>query len=100
MFYEDVVTNPEPQIDELAVFLGKAKSKENAALLAERACFCHMKKNKATNIDGPWCARGFEFVRKGKVGDWRNYFTVEQNQWMDARLEEKLGGTGLVFQYE
>ena len=33
----------------------------------------------------------------GKVGDWKNHFTVAQNEAMDALIEEKLHGTGLRF---
>ncbi len=33
----------------------------------------------------------------GKVGDWKNHFTVAQNEAMDALIEEKLKGTGLKF---
>ncbi|KAI8494213.1 sulfotransferase 1 [Branchiostoma belcheri] len=34
------------------------------------------------------------------VGDWKNYFTDEQNQAFDAQYDEKLKGTGLDFEFE
>ncbi|XP_072042015.1 sulfotransferase 1A3-like [Amphiura filiformis] len=39
------------------------------------------------------------FMRKGKVGDWRNHFTVAQNEAFDAFVQEKLAGSGLAFDY-
>ena len=35
----------------------------------------------------------------GKIGDWRNHFTVAQNEAMDTLTEEKLAGSGLKFEY-
>ena len=100
MFYEDVVKNPEQQTKELALFLGKVLSDQRVALISEKSRFSQMKKNDATNEKLFTIAKGFEFIRNGKVGDWKNYFTVAQNEWMDGRLGEKHGGTGLEFQYE
>ena len=38
-------------------------------------------------------------MRKGVVGDWRNFFTDDQSAKLDALLREKLSGTDLVFDY-
>ncbi|GIX71489.1 sulfotransferase 1C2 [Caerostris extrusa] len=35
------------------------------------------------------------FVRKGIVGDWRNYLSPEQNQRMDERFRERTKGTDI-----
>ncbi|CAN7992731.1 unnamed protein product [Ixodes hexagonus] len=34
------------------------------------------------------------FIRKGVVGDWRNYLTPEQNERMERKFQHKLAGTG------
>ena len=41
--------------------------------------------------DGP------KFLRKGEVGDWKNFFTPEQSERFDKELLAKLDGTGLEF---
>ena len=40
------------------------------------------------------------FLRKGEVGDWRNYFSAEQSAAMDHKCKEKLKDTGIEFEYE
>ena len=40
-----------------------------------------------------------QFLRKGQVGDWRNVFTQEQSDRLDALYAEKMAGSGLVFEY-
>ncbi|XP_071791938.1 sulfotransferase 1B1-like [Asterias amurensis] len=40
------------------------------------------------------------FLLKGKVGRWKNYFTVAQSDAFDMIYNEKLQGTGLDFDFE
>jgi hypothetical protein len=35
----------------------------------------------------------------GEVGDWKNHFTVAQNEYMDKWLEENLIETDLKFRF-
>ncbi|KAK4715250.1 hypothetical protein R3W88_013588 [Solanum pinnatisectum] len=37
------------------------------------------------------------FFRKGKVGDWKNYFTIEMNEKLNHIIEQKFEGSGLRF---
>ena len=39
------------------------------------------------------------FLRKGVVGDWKNYFTPELNERFDNEVLSKLKGTGLEFDF-
>jgi len=38
-----------------------------------------------------------KFVRKGKTGDWKNYFGTELNSEIDAWIAKNTEGTGLSF---
>ena len=40
------------------------------------------------------------FLRKGMVGDWKNYFTPEQNEAFEKQVLAKIEGSGLEFDYE
>ena len=41
-----------------------------------------------------------QFLRKGKVGDWKNYFTDEQNSRVDAWIARECAGHDLPLIYE
>ncbi len=41
-----------------------------------------------------------KFIRKGEVGDWRNYFTPEQSAYVDAQCKERLAPEGIDFSYD
>ena len=42
----------------------------------------------------------FEFMRKGIVGDWKNYFTEDQNKRLNDEFARRMAGTGLDFEFE
>ena len=72
--------------------------------IVSEAQFSAMQKNKATNFtlasDSSHAREDFSFVRKGKVGVWKDYFTIAQNDWMDGHIADKLIDTDFVLQYE
>ena len=39
-------------------------------------------------------------LRKGVVGDWKNYFTPELNERFENEVLAKLEGSGLEFDFE
>ena len=41
-----------------------------------------------------------DFIRKGQVGDWKNYFTEEQNKRFDSLYAKKIAGSGLEFEFD
>lgn len=54
-----------------------------------------MKSSDHTNYSWFEGMKGDGHIRKGKVGEWKNYFTEEQNQLFDKVFQEKVEGTGL-----
>ena len=41
-----------------------------------------------------------KFYRKGKVGDWKNYFSDEQSRFVDNQYEMTLKPLGLELEFE
>ncbi len=82
-------------------FLGYNLSDKVICKIAEETTFDVMKNNPAANksdLDS-LLPGSTKFMRKGVIGDWRNVFTPEQSAMMDALVEEKFAGSGLVFDY-
>jgi hypothetical protein len=61
-----------------------------------------MKENPMANRDSNYLfdTKICKFMRKGVIGDWKNYFTLAQNQLFDETYEEKMTDTGLTFEFE
>ena len=41
-----------------------------------------------------------EYFLAGKVGDWKNYFTVAQNEEIEKVLKERMNDSSFKFDYE
>ena len=66
--------------------------------VAEQCTFKTMLRNESTfRVTGQ--AHGTKFLRKGEVGDWKNYFTPEINERFENEFLKKLKGTGLEFDF-
>jgi len=82
----------------VAEFLGKKVSDEQLDELKKHCSFNSMKNNDMVNFK----AAGFtniEFMRKGIVGDFKNYFNKELEAEFDKYVEERLVGTDFNFAY-
>ena len=66
--------------------------------IANQISFNAMKKNETVNYSWVNGMKG-EFIRKGEVGDWKNYFTEEQNNRLDSLYADKMVGSGLEFEF-
>lgn len=87
-----------------AKFLGETPTEKQIADLSEHLKFSKMAANPAINMelivpqkDVP---ENDKFIRKGKVGDWRNYMSAELSQTFDEWIERHSSGSGLVFDKE
>ncbi|KAK7901811.1 hypothetical protein WMY93_018580 [Mugilogobius chulae] len=98
VFYEDLVKDTKREIDRLCSFLGLFHSSEEKDTIAAKVQFDIMKTNPSVNFT---TVSSFDsthdFIRKGKVGNWKNYFTVAQNEEFDKDFEKKMKNTTLEF---
>jgi len=97
LFYEDMQHDLPAHIRRLGALLGKDLSAHAVATIAAHCAFESMSANPFTNREGsPMMDFSVaRFLRKGVVGDWRNYFTAEQNTQFQAVWDQKMGDTAL-----
>ncbi|XP_078662474.1 sulfotransferase 1A2-like [Branchiostoma floridae x Branchiostoma belcheri] len=105
--YEDLQKDTRKEVEKVAEFLGWSVTPEVIDMVVEHSKFKKMATNPNTNkVDGKEVKGGIfdsskgTFFRKGVVGDWKSHFSDEQSQWFDAFYKEKLGPTGLQFDFE
>ena len=85
----------------IANFLNKPLSDDLISCIAEQCTFSGMKRNAASFLlKKPGAHVGISLLRKGVVGDWKNYFTPELNEKFENEVLAKLKGSGLEFDFE
>ncbi|CAK9297461.1 unnamed protein product [Gordionus sp. m RMFG-2023] len=101
--YEDMKKNFRENIEKIADFLGADLSDEQIFKVLNHCSFESMQKNEKANRD--WIpifdkSKG-NFMRKGIVGDWKNYFDQQDNQAFMSLYHAKMGQyTNLKFEFE
>jgi len=99
--YEELKQGLDTEIRKIAKFLDIDLDDEQVKKVAQHCTFDSMKKNKMANRDF-WLLDQTvsKFMRKGEIGDWKNYFTFAQSETFDALYKEKIAGSGLEFQFD
>ncbi|XP_055994934.1 sulfotransferase 1A1-like [Sorex fumeus] len=104
LFYEDMKENPKREIQKILEFLGRSLPEKTVDYIVEQTSFKVMKKNSMAdfiNVPTEVMDQNISnFMRKGIAGDWKNTFTVAQNERFDADYAEKMAGCGLHFRTE
>ncbi|XP_023227898.1 estrogen sulfotransferase-like [Centruroides sculpturatus] len=102
--YEDLQRDMKGCIEKIATFLGKSLSEDEINRIKDHCCFINMSQNPSVNYEH-WENLGIrkknseKFMRKGKVGDWQNYFTSDMNERMEKWIDEHFKKDGLQFCY-
>ncbi|KAJ8315665.1 hypothetical protein KUTeg_007815 [Tegillarca granosa] len=101
--YEDMKHNLYDTVVEIANFLG---IEENVKLFSDIAKKCDFKiqhKERTTNVHELIAKINKNtpnfLYRKGEIGDWKNYFTVAQNEEFDRIYAERMKGSKLTFDF-
>ncbi|XP_071506168.1 sulfotransferase 1C2-like [Diadema antillarum] len=103
--YEEMKRDLRGAVVRVSDFLGKNLSDDVIDKITKHCTFDAMKKDPKANPDSvPVFAKAVSkkksFMRKGEIGDWKNHFTVAQNEEFDELCRTKLSATGLKFIYE
>ncbi|XP_068193840.1 amine sulfotransferase-like [Antennarius striatus] len=97
--YEDMVVDLKAAVIKICTFLGKNLSEADVEKVVEKSTFRNMKEDPKANYKFMTTAEG-NFLRKGQIGDWKNYLTVAQSERVDRLLQERLCDLSLKFIWE
>nr|XP_020648465.1 sulfotransferase family cytosolic 1B member 1-like [Pogona vitticeps] len=104
VFYEDMKEDLTREIHRLMDFLEVDLPEDVVQKIVCNTSFQVMKENPMTNYklipSTIFDQSKSSFMRKGEVGDWKNYFTVAQREAFDADYQRKMEGTNLQFRDE
>ncbi|XGW06131.1 hypothetical protein V3C99_016452 [Haemonchus contortus] len=99
LMYEDMVKDLEGSIYKIGMFLGGeaeklVKDPARLEVVVQNSGIEAMKKDqKRWFPESQFFRHKSEFIRKGGSRDWKNYFTREQSDRMDALFRTRLAGT-------
>ncbi|XP_010134821.1 PREDICTED: sulfotransferase 1 family member D1-like [Buceros rhinoceros silvestris] len=104
LFYEDMKKDPWQEVQKILRFLGKEMAEEMVERILHHTSFQEMKKNPSANYNSvPTALMDHSispFLRKGIIGDWKNHFTVAQNERFNQHYQKHMMGSDLHFQME
>ncbi|XP_053546632.1 sulfotransferase 2B1 [Bombina bombina] len=99
--YEELQQDLRGSVVRICKFLGKELDDAAIDSVVEHSSFRTMKDNKMCNftlVPQDFCdqTKG-SFMRKGISGDWKNHFTVAQNEYFDRIFQEKMKDLNINF---
>ncbi|OCT65349.1 hypothetical protein XELAEV_18041588mg [Xenopus laevis] len=101
LFYKDLQKNPLQEVCKVVKFLDKEFSEEMLKKIVHLTSFNKMKENPMVNYStfpsGMLNQTNHKFMRKGKVGDCKNQFTIHQNEVFEADYKQQMSGSTLKF---
>ena len=94
--YEEIKKDHVGTIRKIAQFCGKELTEEQVAAIAEHTFINNMRHMPSLKPGRPEVKKNF--IRKGKVGDWKEYFSQEQIEYVDELLRSTTEKEGLFFE--
>ncbi|CAI9531765.1 unnamed protein product [Staurois parvus] len=99
LFYEDMLEDPKREIRKVMKFMNQELPEEIVENIHKNTSFQAMKDNPMANYSTfPFMDHSISpFMRKGIFGDWKNQFTVTQNEIFDDYYQREMSDTDLTF---
>ncbi|XP_056399477.1 sulfotransferase 2B1-like [Hyla sarda] len=102
--YEDLKLDLRGSVVKLCKFLGKELKDKEVDSVVENVSFNNMKENTMSNFTllpaGYMDHEKSPFMRKGIVGDWKNHFTVAQNEYFDKIYKMNMQDFSVKFPWD
>uniref|UniRef100_A0A1A8QAZ8 Sulfotransferase n=1 Tax=Nothobranchius rachovii TaxID=451742 RepID=A0A1A8QAZ8_9TELE len=102
--FEEMSMDLPGTVDRVSSFLQGPLLEDERNSCVQHCSFSSMKDNKMCNYslvpDEIVNHSKGSFMRKGKIGDWRNMFTKQQNQYFDSVFNSKMKDCSLEFVWE
>ncbi|XP_037639598.1 amine sulfotransferase-like [Sebastes umbrosus] len=99
--YEEMIQDLQSAVERISLFLGKELTDEQLADVVKHSTFKNMRKIPQANYEQvPGALLSHHqgrFMRKGTIGDWKNHFTVAQNQRFDELFHREMKDVPLCF---
>ncbi|XP_049318948.1 sulfotransferase family 1, cytosolic sulfotransferase 5 [Astyanax mexicanus] len=103
LFYEDMKEDPSREVLRIAEFLGKPLSKSVVDDIVHLTTFDSMRDNPMANYstvpDSVFDRKASEFMRKGEVGDWQNYFSPQEDAEFEEHYHRTMADTPIPFKF-
>ena len=94
--YEDLIVNTSSIISDMAWFIERPLDVATLRRITQMTTFDNMKDDPVLNMIVPGAdVKDQRFLRKGKVGDWKNMFNQEQSEIIDNLCEKLIKETGI-----
>ncbi|XP_019946652.1 amine sulfotransferase-like isoform X2 [Paralichthys olivaceus] len=99
--YEEMIQDLQSAVRRICSFLGKELTDEQLANVVKHSTFNNMKRIPHANYEQvPGDLLNHHqgtFMRKGTIGDWKNHFTVAQNERFDEVFKKEMKDVPLSF---
>ena len=104
LFFEEARKDYNAAVQKVAAFMEKDISKEQEDKIVEFINFSAFQKHQEKESKESNKLRDHTIkhghVRKGEVGDWKNYFSVAQNEFFDRVIANRTKDDPIPFEYE
>ncbi|XP_069136397.1 amine sulfotransferase-like isoform X1 [Argopecten irradians] len=108
LIYEEMKQDLLSNVTKIVTFLGESHDENFLKEVTERCTFKTMVKTVMEEInpsDQDYIhqmsdEKKLPIYRKGEVGDWKNHFTIAQNEYFDRIYGEQMKNTTCTFQFE
>lgn len=103
--FEELKMDLPGMVSRIGEFLGHSLKQEAIDTIANHCSFEQMKNNNMVNrevlpLNDLFDMTKSKFMRKGIIGDWKNYFTAEQNEVFHKLYDCRMRGSGLSLAFE